>query len=405
MAAGSRLGDAARRFYGVPNRRNQMRIAIFSEVYWPMISGVACTLRRLADALEARGHAVRVYTATYDLPDGASDRPEVHRSPSRAFFLSPEVQWASPDRAAIVEDLRRFRPDVVHLATEAPMGRAGLRAAQALGVPIVASAHTDYERYAARYGVAWAVRPGWKVMRRFYRHAHVVLCPSRQYERHLHARGIRHTGIWSRGVDSAQFSPSHRSEAFRAALGCGPATPLVTYVGRIAPEKSVPVLLDAWARLGARRGDARLAFVGRGLLEDEIRRRALPGVSLLGMREGAALGEAYASADIFAFPSATETFGNVLLEAMASGLACVAAGTGGVLEFARDGANARLVAPHDPDALADALAALLASPAERGRLAAGALATARSRGWDAIYDGLLEDYDGAIAAGRLRLAA
>ncbi|NOT08130.1 MAG: glycosyltransferase, partial [Gemmatimonadales bacterium] len=133
-----------------------MRIAIFSEVYWPMVSGVSNTLCRTVDALAGRGHAVRVYSATYPLPPGTPDRAEVHRTPSGHFFLSPEVQWAAPRHAEIVEDLRRFGPDVVHLATEWAMGKAGLRAALALDAPIVASAHTDYERYASRYGMGWA---------------------------------------------------------------------------------------------------------------------------------------------------------------------------------------------------------------------------------------------------------
>ena len=177
-----------------------MRIAFFSEVYWPMVSGVANTLHGLATRLEAGGHAVRVYSATYPLA-GRPDGREVHRSVSRPFLLSPEVQWAFPDQGAIRADLARFAPDLVHLVTEFAMGNAGLQAARTLGVPMIASAHTDYERYAARYGVAWAVRPGWSYLRWFYRHAHRVLAPSRVYQRHLHARGIAHTGIWARGVE------------------------------------------------------------------------------------------------------------------------------------------------------------------------------------------------------------
>ena len=133
-----------------------MRIAIFSEVYWPMVSGVGVTLDRLVEALSARGHQLRVYSATYDLPAGMPDRPEAHRSPSVPLFLYTDVQWAFPRQREIVDDLARFRPDVVHLATEFAMGLAGLKAAGQLGLPVIASAHTDYEKYAARYGVRWA---------------------------------------------------------------------------------------------------------------------------------------------------------------------------------------------------------------------------------------------------------
>src|SRR5881394_2516616 len=132
-----------------------MRIAVFSEVYWPMVSGVGVTLLRLTEALQERGHQVRVHSATYPLPDGQADRPEVHRAPSIPLFLYPDVQWAFPRLRDIVDDLNRFQPDVVHIATEFTVGLAGLRAARQLDLPIVASAHTDYEQYAPRYGVDW----------------------------------------------------------------------------------------------------------------------------------------------------------------------------------------------------------------------------------------------------------
>src|SRR5919112_4978075 len=132
-----------------------MRVALFSEVYWPMVSGVGVTLLRLTKALERRGHVVRVYSANYPPPKGQVDRPEIHRSPSVPLFLYPDVQWAFPRLRDIVEDLGQFRPDVVHVATEFAMGLAGLKAARQLRLPVIASAHTDYDKYAGRYGVDW----------------------------------------------------------------------------------------------------------------------------------------------------------------------------------------------------------------------------------------------------------
>jgi glycosyltransferase involved in cell wall biosynthesis len=381
-----------------------MRIAFFSEVYWPMVSGVANTLLRLVEALEERGHAVRVYSATYPL-DGMPDRPEVHRSPSRPLLVSPEVQWAFADHGAIRADLARFAPDLVHVVTEFAMGVAGLRAARALGVPLIASAHTDYERYAGRYGLAWTVGPGWHYLRWFYRNASRVLAPSGVYERHLRARGVAHTGIWTRGVDSSRFHPGYRSNDYRRSCDCGPDDVLVTYVGRLAPEKGLDVLLDAWYRLGDRRRGARLAFVGRGLMEPEIRRRALPGVFIKEFRRGAALAEAYASADVFAFPSGTETFGNVLLEAMASHLAPVAVADGGLVDYAEHGRNALLVPPGDAQAFAEALGRLIGDPQLRRRLAQAGRHTAEARSWSAVDDRLLEEYRSVIAERKSSIAA
>jgi glycosyltransferase involved in cell wall biosynthesis len=373
-----------------------VRIALFSEVYWPMVSGVGVTLLRLTKALEARGHTVRVYSASYAIPKGQSDRPEVHRSPSIPLFLYPDVQWAFPRLREVSEDLARFRPDVVHVATEFALGLVGLKAARQLKLPVVASAHTDYDKYAARYGVDWALRVGWHYLRWFYGQAYRVLCPSSIYQAHLHSRGVTHTGIWSRGVDPQEFHPEFRSMSYRAALGVGPGDLLVTYIGRIAREKNLTQLLAAWDALAPERGSAQLALVGRGPLEEEIRRRQIPGVHVLGLMHDRALAEAYASADLFVFPSATETFGNSLLEAMGSGLPCLAAGAAGVLEFAQHGRNAWLVAPNSAGSIAQGLRRLMQDPLLRQRLIQGGLATAAERRWDEVYDRLLEDYREAI---------
>jgi phosphatidylinositol alpha 1,6-mannosyltransferase len=382
-----------------------VRIALFSEVYWPMVSGVGVTLLRLTRALEARGHQVRVYSASYALPRGQADRPEVHRSPSIPLFLYPDVQWAFPRLREIVEDVARFRPDVVHVATEFALGLAGLKTARQLRLPMVASAHTDYDKYAARYGVDWALRVGWHYLRWFYGQAYRVLCPSRIYQEHLHSRGVTHTGIWSRGVDPQEFHPAYRSDAYRGSLGLGPGDLLVTYIGRIAREKNLTQLLAAWDALAPERGSARLALVGRGPLEEEIRRRQIPGVHVPGLMHDRALAAAYASADIFVFPSATETFGNSLLEAMGSGLPCLAAGAAGVLEFAQHGRNAWLVQPNSAVAIAQGLRRLMRDPALRQKLAEGGLATAAERRWDEVYDRLLDDYREAIENRRMIQAA
>jgi glycosyltransferase involved in cell wall biosynthesis len=377
-----------------------VRIALFSEVYWPMVSGVGVTLLRLTRALEERGHQVRVYSASYPLDSGQKDRPEVHRSPSIPLFLYPDVQWAFPRLRDVLEDAADFRPDVVHVATEFALGMTGLKVARQLRLPVIASAHTDYEQYAARYGVDWAVRAGWRYLRWFYGQSHRVLCPSRVYQEHLRSRGVTHTGIWSRGVDPNSFHPRFRSEAYRRAIGVEPGDLLVTYIGRIAREKNLALLLEAWDLLAPDRGSARLALVGRGPLEAEIRGREIPGVHVAGLMDGRALATAYASADVFAFPSATETFGNSLLEAMGSGLPSLVAAAGGVLEFSQHGGNAWLVEPNSVAAIAQGLRRLLQDAGLRRRLAEGALQTARERRWDEVYDRLLEDYQDAIDAGR-----
>jgi phosphatidylinositol alpha 1,6-mannosyltransferase len=381
-----------------------MRIAIFSEVYWPMVSGVGVTLDRLVTALVARGHAVRVYSATYALPPGSEERPEAHRSPSVPLFLYPDVQWAFPRQRDVLEDLARFRPDVVHLATEFALGLAGLKAAGQLGIPVIASAHTDYEKYAARYGVRWVLRMGWIYLRWFYGHADKVLVPSRIFQQTLRKHGVKHTGLWTRGVDPLHFHPRFRSEEYRRRFGVGPDDLLVTYIGRLAREKDIQRLLRAWEGVRAERGNAQLVLAGQGPMAEGLVRRPVPGVHLTGLLSGRDLSEAYASADLFVFPSPTETFGNSLLEAMASGLPSLAVSAGGVLEFARHRENAWLTRAQDTEALTGGLRLLLADQELRKRLSAGGLTTAADRGWEAIYDQLLADY-AAVAARRREKAA
>jgi glycosyltransferase involved in cell wall biosynthesis len=206
-------------------------------------------------------------------------------------------------------------------------------------------------------------------------------------------------------VDPRVFSPRFRSEAYRAAFGLGPDDLLVTYIGRVAREKNLGLLLEAWETLAPERGAAKLVFVGRGPLEDEIRRREIPGVFVAGLLQGEALSAAYASADLFAFPSTTETFGNSLLEAMGSGLPCLVGASGGVLEFATHGSNAWLVEPDSAAAVTDGLRRLMTDSALRRRLSAGALATAQARDWGQVYDELLEDYQAAIDAKEATRAA
>ncbi|MFL5338394.1 MAG: glycosyltransferase, partial [Geminicoccaceae bacterium] len=270
-------------------RFGAVRIALFSEVYWPMVSGVGVTLLRLTEGLEARGHQVRVYSAGYQLPPGVAERPEAHRSPSIPLFLYPDVQWAFPRVRDLVEDAARFRPDVVHVATEFSMGLAGLKVARQLDLPSVASAHTDYERYAGRYGLQWLMRWGWKYLQWFYGQTELVLCPSHFYEAHLNARGVTHTDLWTRGVDPREFGPGFRSEAYRQSLGLGDGDLLVTYIGRLAREKNLGLLIDIWPAIHERYPRARLALVGQGPLEEELRKQELPGVHLMGLLRGAEL--------------------------------------------------------------------------------------------------------------------
>ena len=281
--------------------------------------------------------AVRVYSPRYDLPPGAVRATRGASLTGRVrSSWRPMCSGPSRSTADLVADMRQFQPQVVHLATEFAMGYPGLRASKALGLPIIASSHTDYEAYARPYGrwLVTAVRPGWAYMRWFYRHAHKVLCPTRVTRRISMPAACMHTGIWTRGVNAEEFNPRFRSDAWRARFGVGPNDALVTFVGRIAPEKNLEMLLDAWQRLAPVRGNAQLTLVGDGLLVESIRRRdTFPACTCSGTCTASSSPPPTPPSDVFAFPSGTETFGNVMLEAMASGTAPVCVNVGGPSDY------------------------------------------------------------------------
>jgi glycosyltransferase involved in cell wall biosynthesis len=247
--------------------------------------------------------------------------------------------------------------------------------------------------------------PGWRFLRWFHNAGLRTYCPTRAVQRELRSHGLKRTRLWTRGVDASAFHPLHRSQEFRRQrLGAGDDTVVVIYVGRLAPEKGLDIALEAMTT-AARQAPGRFlfAFAGDGPHAVACRARAPRGSVFLGRVEGETLSAFYASANLFVFPSTTDTFGNVLLEAMASRLPVVAADVPPTRELLGNGRHGVLVPPGSPPALAQALLALAADPERRERLAARGLEEASQCSWDAIFDALIADY--LDAAGRLRRLA
>lgn len=371
-----------------------LRLAIFSDTALPQMNGVSRTLDRLACAVAARGGAVRLFT-TSD-PEAAADDDAV-RYRSHPFWAYPQLRLALPGRAAAASELRAWGATLVHAATPFGVGLAGRRAARALGLPFVTSYHTSLSAYARFYRLGALSEPGWAFLRWFHNGGARTYCPTRSIERELRQHGFRNTAIWSRGVDTGRFAPAWRSADMRRRLGADDDQLVVAYVGRLAAEKGLDVALDAMRQVErARPGRWRFAFAGDGPYAAHCRAAAPPGSVFLGQVVGDELSAFYASADIFVFPSTTDTFGNVLLEAMASGLAVVGADVGPTREVLGDGGGVTFGAG-DGTALAAALMALEQSPARRQALAAAGVASARRRSWGRIFDALIADYHGAVA--------
>ena len=366
-----------------------LRLALFTDTYVPQVNGVARTLARLTAAVRARGGVVRIFT-TAD-PDAVGNA-DVTRVPSRAFWAYPQLQLAWPSSRIVERELREFRPTLIHAATEFGVGLAGRRAARRLGIPFVSSYHTNFTAYAGHYGLGWLSAPGWHYLRWFHNAGLRTYCPTATIAADIAAHGFERCTVWSRGVDGERFSPHFRSEAFRARVGAHDDTLIVTYVGRIALEKSVSVAIDAMRLALDKRPDTlRFVFVGDGPYEDTARNTAPRGSTFMGTLRGDALSEAFASSDLLIFPSTTDTFGNVMIEAMASGVPVVAADVGPSREIIRRDAG-WLARAGSAEAFADVIVGL---SDDRGLLrhARGmARSFALECSWDTIWQRLFTDY-------------
>jgi phosphatidylinositol alpha 1,6-mannosyltransferase len=367
-----------------------MRVALFAETFLPKTDGVATTTCHLLEHLSRRGHQALVFA-----PEGAPERyagmPVVGISGFR-FPLYPELRLASP-LVSLDNRLAAFRPDVVHLINPALLGLVGLRQARRMNVPVVASYHTDIPGYAEQYyGLGALSNPLWGYFRWIHNQADVNFCPSRFTQAQLRDHGFQRVKVWPHGVDTARFNPRRYRYEWRVRL-CGGAAqasqPLLLYVGRLAAEKRVEWLCPLIEALPG----VRLAIVGDGpmrrALEDMF--SGTPTV-FTGFLRGDDLACAYASADLFVFPSSSETFGNVILEAMASGLPVIAPRAGGPVDHVIDGYNGFLFSPNDPEEMIALTRSLVWAPEYAQQIGDNARAYALSQSWEEILDALLDEY-------------
>ncbi|MDR2478432.1 MAG: glycosyltransferase family 1 protein [Treponema sp.] len=382
-----------------------MRIAYFTDTYMPEINGVTNTLSRLEDYLQAHGIGYAIFAPAYDgntvsaggAGSGTAEGPykTLHRFKGFTTRFSPESRLAFPSFREIDRICDRYKPGLVHVITELGVGIRGMRYAVTRDIPLVMSYHTDYCRYLGYFGLEPLKPLLEKYLAWFYGFSCRTLVPSRHTLGELFAKGYRNLGLWSRGIDTDRFNPACRSAELRDSFGKGKF--IFLYAGRLSPEKGLDMLLYAAEEIERRfPGKAAFVFTGSGPCEAIIRRGNLPNVFVTGFMRGDDLSRMYASADCFAFPSGTETFGNAALEAMASGLPVAGVASGGVTDFLSHGHNALLCAMNDRKAYTENLTAIMEDAALRGHLAANARTTALSRGWGRVFDGLINGYNMAL---------
>lgn len=381
-----------------------MKLALVTETFPPEINGVAMTLGQLASGLARRGFDVTVHRPRQPAdrrppapPSGTSSF--IHPTPPFSEMLHAGVpipgyamlRLGLPARRALLRAWRAERPDVVHVATEGPLGWSALSAADALGIPLASSFHTNFHSYSKHYGFNFLTRPALAYLRWFHNRTRITLSPTDSLNAELTADGFRGMRLLSRGVDTELFSPAKRDAALRAGWGAAPHDPVFIHVSRLAAEKNYALLFRAWSQIRAAHPRARFVVVSDGPLRKKLQ-RAHPWAVFTGFLDRADLARHYASADVFLYPSLTETFGNVVTESMASGLAVCAYDYAAAARYLRHRDNGWLVPFGDEAAfLAGALALAGDDPELRHRLGLAARATAENIPWSRVIDGFARD--------------
>jgi glycosyltransferase involved in cell wall biosynthesis len=361
-----------------------MRVTLATETFFPQINGVSRTLGQLVSFLHAQGDEVQLLIPRY--AEGEPDSSTLAELQSFSAWRLPfyrEIYVPLVGCRRIAAKLAKFRPQVVHVATEGPLGYAAVKAARKLGLPLVTSYHTNFSQYLECYGASILAAPLWKYLRWFHNCGRATLCPSDSIREILVDHGFNDVCVWGRGVDCRRFAPGRRSEQTRSDFGVGSDETLLLYAGRVANEKNLPMLVDAFLRT-PRHLNLKLMIVGDGPIRQKLMDRADDRFIFTGYKQGDELASLYASADLFVFPSLTETFGNVMLEAMAAGLPVLAYDVPGPKDVVEHGRTGILLKTVDAESMTQAIVDLTQNHELTQRLAHHALEHARSQTWDKV---------------------
>lgn len=378
-----------------------MKIVFFTETFLPKVDGIVTRLTKTIQHLVALGDEVLVFC-----PEGAPDSwmgARVIGVPAMPLPLYPELKLALP-RPAVSDALERFSPDLVHVVNPAVLGLGGIWLAKTRNLPLVASYHTHLPKYLEHYGMGMLEPLLWELLKAAHNQARLNLCTSTAMVDELSEKGIQHTALWQRGVDTELFRPDLASQAMRRHLhGSHDDTGhLLLYIGRLSAEKQIERIRPVLEAMP----EARLALVGDGPHRQQLERvfEGTP-TTFVGYLAGEELASAYASGDAFLFPSSTETLGLVLLESMAAGCPVVGAERGGIPDIVTDGINGCLYDPDDRGSLTAAVRRLLGDPAQRRTLRLAARQEAERWGWAGATEQLRGYYRRVLGQRALEVAA
>ena len=382
----------------LPPGRKSLRIAMVTETYPPEVNGVALTLARLVEGLRAANHEIQLIRLRQGAADAAG--PELLQSGFHEVLMRglpvpryPGLRMGVPSKGALIRLWQLRRPDVVHIATEGPLGWSALRAASYLKLPVSTDYRTNFQSYSAHYGVGFLQKPIMAYLRKFHNLADCTMVPTEALRLSLASAGFHKLTVVSRGVDTAAFDPAHRSAGLRAQWGLAPQDLAVLFVGRLAAEKNLDLLARTFEAIQQRDSRARLVLVGHGPLLQALQAQC-PSAVFAGQLRGVSLAQHYASADLFLMPSLTETFGNVTTEAMASGLPVLAFRHAAAAELMVDGVNGRLAPLGDVAGFLAAALELASHPLQRAVMGAEARQTVLPLDWGRIvrkFESVLQD--------------
>ncbi|TWC31336.1 glycosyltransferase involved in cell wall biosynthesis [Pseudomonas sp. SJZ079] len=367
-------------------------VALISETFPPEINGVANTLGRLVDGLHARGHRLQLVRPRQASDNGRKSDERLLLTRGWPLPGYPGLQWGQSSLPRLLLHWKKQRPDVLYIATEGPLGLSALRAARRLQIPVVSGFHTNFQQYTGHYGVGLLTRALTLYLRWFHNRSHMTLVPSASQQTELQRRGFERLRLLARGVDSQLFHPGKRSRALRRRWGLGEGDIAVLHVGRLAAEKNLGLLARSFLALQAAHPQHRLklVLVGDGPQRASLQ-QLLPDAVFCGLQRGEALATHYASGDLFLFPSLSETFGNVLLEALASGLGVAAFNQAAAAQHIRHGHNGVLAGVEDESGFIAAASWLLKDPDSLRRVRLNARLHASRQGWSAIVE-LFEEH-------------
>ena len=362
-----------------------MKLAIVTETFPPEINGVAMTFGVIATELGRRGHSVAVYRPRRpDLPDPRT-HPDYTQVPMAGLPIPGYslLRLGLPARQKLTRVWKADRPDLVHVATEGPLGLSAIRAAQSLGIPVTSSFHTNFHAYTRHYKVSLFRRAALGWLRHVHNLTRTTFVPTEDLASELAQSGFLNLRVLSRGVDTRQFGPERRSQTLRGEWKAASADPVVIHVGRMAAEKNYPLLFKVYAAMKQANPACRFVLAGEGPLKRALKREH-PDCIFAGFFSRDEIGRYYASADIYIHASLTETFGNVLTEAMSSGLAVAGFDYAAARIFVKNGETGLSCPSDDPDALIAAGVKLATDPALRMRLREAGRAAVEMQSWETV---------------------